>query len=167
MKRLLLLLTFLPLFTFAQRLPDDGFDKIRIAGPNEIIQAELLPVSSDPVKKADRFYYWYSSNTIHQTQGSYSGRLLNGTYNKYYLDRSLKEQGEFKNGLKTNIWRSWNEKGILTEIYTWKKGLKNGTYTIYDDQGQVKESGKYKDDVLVKPDNRSFWKRLNIFKKGQ
>jgi len=79
MKRLFYLIALLPSFCFAQKLPDFGFDKVRIADQDKIIQAEILPVSAEPARKPDRFYYWYSANMIHVTQGGYSGNLLSIT----------------------------------------------------------------------------------------
>ena len=166
MKKLILLVFLLPMFSYAQDLPDFGFDRIRIADQEKIIQAELLPISSEPAKFADRLYYWCSADLIHVTQGSYSGTLLNGSYNEYYLNKSLKEQGQFKKGLKDGIWRRWNEQGSLTEIYTWKLGLRSGKYELFDEQGKLRQSGSYDhDQLIVHKDSSSFWRKFDIFKK--
>ena len=165
MKILLYFIVLFPLLATAQDIPASGFDKIRIADQDKIIQAELLPVSSPPAKKVQLLYYWSSSNMIHSTQGSYSGRLLNGLYNEYYLNKSLKVQGVFKKGLKDGIWRNWNESGNLTELYTWDKGVKSGKFELFDAQGKQLQVGEYANNEIVKKDSSSFWKKLNIFKK--
>src|ERR1700744_5503516 len=105
MKRFLLLFSFWPLLCQAQKIPDFGFDKVRIADGDKIIQAEILPVTHIPVLEDDRFYFWYSANTIHSTQGGFSGKLLNGSYTEYYPDKSLKQQGIFKAGLMMGKWQ--------------------------------------------------------------
>jgi antitoxin component YwqK of YwqJK toxin-antitoxin module len=164
MKKFLLLIVIVPMFCYGQKLPDSGFDKIRIVGADKIIQAEIDPVSSDPSLKSNRLYYWYSSNAIHATQGSFSGTLLNGSYDEYYLNKSLKEQGQFNKGSKAGVWRDWTENGTLVQWYTWKKGIKSGKFELFDEQGSVKQKGRYKNGVFVN-DSRSFWQKLNIFKK--
>lgn len=165
MKKLLFLLLLIPSALIAQKLPDYGFYKARIAGPDSMMVAELLPVYSMPRKAPGLLYYWYTANTIHATQGSYSGKLLNGTYNAYYPDKSLKSQGQFRKGLKNGVWRSWNEKGMLKTLYTWKEGIRNGPYQLFDGTGALTASGEYKHGILVTSDKRPLWKRLNIFKK--
>jgi antitoxin component YwqK of YwqJK toxin-antitoxin module len=165
MRKLFFLLLLFPSVAFAQKLPDYGFYKTRIANPDSIVEAEIQPINSLPRKRTELTYYWYSANTIHLTQGSYSGKLLNGAYEAYYPDKSLKSQGQFKKGLKDGIWRSWDNKGNMLELYTWKKGVKNGKYQLFDTSGILKESGSYKQNSLIPPDKRTFWKRLNIFRK--
>jgi antitoxin component YwqK of YwqJK toxin-antitoxin module len=189
MKRLLILLGFISVSAAAQKLPDDGFDKVRIVTPEKTIQAYLRPVTDDPGMEPDRLYYWYSGNSIHATQGGFSGRLLNGPYSEYYPNKNLKELGNFKKGLKDGTWRSWNDKGMLLQLYTWKSGLKSGKFSLFDEDGKLKQSGSfrrgqvdglvknygpnasvtqviYQDGVIVPGRSKAtFWERVNIFKK--
>jgi len=165
MKKLLLFILLLPCLSYGQKIPDYGFDKVTIVTEEQTIQAQLLPVEIEPAKKQDLFYYWYSGNIIHKTQGSFSGRLLDGSYNAYYPDKSLKEQGTFVKGLKDGLWRTWNEGGTLTELLTWKDGIKSGKFELFDDQGNLKVSGKYHHNMIVAKDTSSFWKKINILKK--
>jgi len=107
---------------YSQKLPDFGLNKVRITQPDKIIVAEIEPVSSSPSIKSNLSYYWYNANTIHISQGGFSGKLLNGLYTEYYTNKNLKEQGNFKKGLKDGVWKSWNEEGILTSVTNWKLG---------------------------------------------
>jgi antitoxin component YwqK of YwqJK toxin-antitoxin module len=167
MKNILLLICLFPLFTCAQKLPDFGLDKVHIVNDGQNIQAETIPVNSEPELHNNRFYYWYSSNKIHSTQGGYSGRLLNGNYKEFYPDKTLKEEGDFKEGLKDGIWKDWNPHGDLSQQYTWKKGLLSGKFIICDEKGYIKQSGKYHDGVLMVKDSVSFWHKLDFFKKNK
>jgi antitoxin component YwqK of YwqJK toxin-antitoxin module len=142
MKKILTILLFFTTYSlFAQKYPEIGLYKVHIALPDKTIVAEIEPVSSKDNIKTDRFYYWYSSNEIHFTQGGYSGKLLNGMYNEFFLNKNLKQQGTFKKGLKDGTWKSWNEDGSLNEISKWKNGR------------------------IVHIDSTSFWKKVNVFKK--
>ena len=135
---------FLFLFScaaYGQKISAYGMDKVRIIAGEKIIVAEIIPVSSEPRIKTACFYYWYSGNAIHSSQGGYSGRLLNGRYNEYYLNNNLKEQGNFNKGLKDGLWKSWNESGALSQVSNWKNG------------------------AILPDSTRSFWYKLNIFKR--
>jgi len=184
MKRfLVIILVCLGIKAQAQVPVNEALYKVHLYEPDKCIIAETKLVNSSPELIPDRMYYWFSSGKIKATQGAYSGKLLNGQYTEFYLNKNLKERGSFKAGLKDDIWKSWNENGILTQIVTWKKGLKNGDLTLYDAKGNFIEKQVYHDDKLIltrtigldgqimektlgeNKGKRSFWSKLNIFKK--
>ncbi|HEY8781586.1 MAG TPA: hypothetical protein VIM16_08240 [Mucilaginibacter sp.] len=101
---------------------DDGYSQIRIVDTSQEIRADILPFKTDPKIRNDRYYYWYLNNVIHSTQGGYTGQLLNGHYVAFYPDKNLKEEGDFKRGLKDGEWKTWNRKGDLTSVTTWNEG---------------------------------------------
>jgi hypothetical protein len=125
----------------AQRINEYDYDKVRITDTSQEVQAEVLPFDGQPKLKNDRFYFWYNNNAIHSTQGGFDGQLLNGHYIAYYPDKTLKEEGEFKKGLKHGEWKTWNHKGELLGVVKWEEGM-------------------------VVPDQQvPFWKRLPFLKK--
>lgn len=127
---------------YAQRLPDAGLSTVRINESTKTIVAEISQIGDNPSVKPGLFYYWYSANAIHATQGGFSGKLLNGRYTEYYLNKNLKEQGAFKKGLKSGTWRTWNEDGTVSQVSNWEKG------------------------VLVPNEPVSFWKKVkNVIRK--
>jgi hypothetical protein len=144
MKRILLAVFFLISFSaYAQKLPDFGVSKVRITEADKTVTAEIMVVGSDPSVRPSLFYYWYNAGVIHSTQGGFSGKLLNGQYNEFYLNKNLKQQGSFKKGLKNGSWKSWSEDGTLILFTTWKNGI-----------------------IVTKP-HRTFWQKINIFKKNK
>jgi len=102
---------------------DDDYSQIRIVDTSQEIRADLLPYKTDPKIKNDRYYYWYLNNVIHSTQGGYNGQLLNGHYIAFYPDKNLKEEGDFKKGLKDGEWKTWNRKGNLISVTAWSEGI--------------------------------------------
>lgn len=143
MKRIILIfLLFISGTLYAQKMPYADLYKVSITENNKTIVTEIYPVANNPKAKLDLSYYWYSADAIHTTQGGYSGKLLNGQYNEYYLNKNLKLQGTFKNGLKDGVWKSWDEDGKMIETSNWKGGL----------------------IVIPKPPSK-FWKKVNIFNK--
>ncbi|MES2807017.1 MAG: hypothetical protein V4619_00220 [Bacteroidota bacterium] len=149
MKRIVFLILITCGFSaWAQKMPDFGTNRVRISADDKIIQAELLPVKSDPDTETDRLYYWYGSNKIHITQGGFSGRLLNGQYIEYYLNKNIKEEGRFVKGLKEGVWKNWTENGVLQQSFTWKKGIKQGEFIAFDNKGAIRQQGKYNVNLL-------------------
>jgi antitoxin component YwqK of YwqJK toxin-antitoxin module len=143
MKILSLFLLFLSVSAFAQHLPNYSLNKVKIVDKDRVIVFEVKS-SAEADTQLDRLYYWYSGNTIHSTQGGYSGKLLNGAYNEYFANKSLKEQGFFVDGLKSGLWKSWREDGTLNQTHTWKQGILNGEFVVYDESGHILNSGRYK-----------------------
>lgn len=121
--------------------------KVVVNQPEYSIVAYVKPVKKVSLD-TDRKYYWFSHNHINSTQGGFSGKLLNGSYQEFYAKKQLKESGNLEKGLKTGIWKNWNEKGTLNNDYTWKSGRRNGLYHKYDSVGKVQEQGTYKNDLL-------------------
>jgi antitoxin component YwqK of YwqJK toxin-antitoxin module len=180
---------FITISSFGQKLPEVGTN-VRINEADKTIVAEIRPVNSTPSMDPSNTYYWYGSGLIRHTQGGYSGRLLNGTYSEYYLNKNLKEQGAFTKGLKTGTWKTWTENGVLKQLYTYQFGVRSGFFSLYDDAGKPIQSGNYdsnelngeityfsKDSVRVvkykngreqpKKQPSHFFDKLNIFKKHQ
>jgi hypothetical protein len=190
MKHLFWIIFLLPMALQAQKMPVTALNSVRITQPEKVIVAETIPFTSTSKQSSSLWYYWYSANEIHITQGGYSGKALNGNYNEYYLNKNLKEKGQFEKGLKTGIWKNWRQDGSLASAYTWKAGQRYGDFFVYDEQGKLLTSGIYKNDLLngkifnhigadsvestrykdgkivpVKKDTVSFLRKLNIFRK--
>jgi antitoxin component YwqK of YwqJK toxin-antitoxin module len=189
MKKLILLFIIFSVSAHAQKIPDLGLFKVRISESDKNISAEIKRFKSEPSIEQDRFYYWYSANKIKQTQGGYSGTLLNGLYQEFYLNKNLKQEGTFDKGLKDGTWKEWTEEGILIQSITWSDGIKNGNYELFDDKGILKQKGSYRNNLIhgkqyvygekgsvnittykagklqPPPKPSKFWKKINIFKK--
>ena len=102
---------------------DNDYTQIRVVDSTQAIRADMLPYKRDPKIRNDRYYYWYFNNVIRSTQGGYNGQLLNGHYVALYPDKNLKEEGDFKTGLKDGEWKTWNRKGDLTGVTNWNEGV--------------------------------------------
>lgn len=95
--------------------------------------------------RSHKLYSWYHSQRVHQTQGGYSGKLLDGTYALYYPDKQLAKQGTYKKGLAHGNWKTWRENSRLEKEERWKKGRQNGDASYYNEQGQLLQHGQMKD----------------------
>ncbi|RZM21553.1 MAG: hypothetical protein EOO88_32695 [Pedobacter sp.] len=88
-------------------------------------------------------YYWYSSNQINVTQGGSGGRLLEGDYKEFYLNKNLKVKAYFKKGLKEGQWSEWAEDGTLQLQAHYIRGHLHGLYSRYGAEGILAEQGTY------------------------
>ncbi len=193
MKKILYLLCLLPTIGLkAQKMPDLGLEKVRLNEKDVTVLAEIKEVKAAPHLSQEKRYFWYSGGQLRSTQGGYSGKLLNGGYKEYYLNKNLKAQGRYRKGLQAGDWGYWYPDGSLKEQVSYQAGLKQGAFKEYDVEGHLKRKGKYRKGVLSgklgtyngtdsvsyrrykkglpvseKTSALSFWKRLNPFKKEQ
>ncbi|WP_121810186.1 toxin-antitoxin system YwqK family antitoxin [Mucilaginibacter kameinonensis] len=188
MKQLFLLLFLLLSGSVMAQMPDYGLYNIHITDSTKTVKTQVNPVSGSVNPRAGLLYYWFGGNIIHEQQGGFSGKLLNGTYEESDNHHHLIVQGAFKNGLKDGTWKSWTEGGRLSGVITWDEGIKNGKFAYYDANGNETQSGRYdrglldgkivyhagldsvktivyKNGKVVPPKTGSFLKRINIFKK--
>lgn len=157
---------------FAQKeLKEQRYRKIYLSQGEKKVEAGIA-LNEQTKTREENTYYWYDNNTIHQTQGSYSGYLLDGEYNEYtYPENKLAAQGQYKKGLKNNKWIYWYENGNIRLVENWKKGKLNGEKRLYAINGQVERTEHYhkgskKEELTTggtgeqKPRQTSFWKKL-------
>jgi antitoxin component YwqK of YwqJK toxin-antitoxin module len=98
-------------------------------------------------KKVNDFKYYYSfdANDVKITRGAYSGKLLHGTYSKYYYpDKILCERGAFRFGLRVGKWKEWYPNGEYVAITGWRSGYRHGKFLIFNQQGKIIEKGAYR-----------------------
>jgi hypothetical protein len=126
-----------------QKLPAYGINRVRIADTSKMTVAEIIPVERSIRAAAADTYYWYGANQIQHTQGGYSGKLLNGLYTEFYLNKNLKEEGRYQEGLKSGTWKEWRADGSLIRSTGWKAGNQSGLFLQYDENGRLISEGYY------------------------
>lgn len=112
---------------------DDTITRIHIFVANPTIKPD-----------AEMVYTWYQKQTVLQTRGSWSGKLLHGKYETFYPNHNLLEQGYYENGHRVGAWSRWYADGEIAERINWKKGIQHGTFEQYDDKGNMTRRGKYR-----------------------
>ena len=96
--------------------------------------------------KDSLIYYWCKSQKLLATQGGFGGRVIDGSYSKFYPSGQLAEKGIFKMGLKHGVWKTWYRNGVLRAVCHYRNGKKHGLFTQFDEQGLVLNSKKYLND---------------------
>lgn len=143
-------LIVIPLTSFGQkRLETTSLNRVTINYNDTTIVAHLAEYGRREKVSPLKYYYWCKANHILVTQGGYSGKLLHGDYRSYYPNDNLKTFGKFSNGLKSGVWRNWDENGALLSVYTWKSGKRDGSFKIYNGVShQVLKEGNYRNGLL-------------------
>jgi antitoxin component YwqK of YwqJK toxin-antitoxin module len=125
-----------------------GSNRVMLRRADTVIYAYLYEQSKKVKPDLEKYYYWYKSQELKTTHGSYDGRLLDGEYTEYYPNKQLKTKGSFRKGIKSGRWINWNEQGEYQYLCQWKNGRRNGPFREYDEAGKLLRCGNYKDDVL-------------------
>ena len=91
----------------------------------------------------------------------YKDDKKDGLWKKFHKNGQLKEEGNYKAGLKEGLHREWGEGGIriLEGIYT--KGKANGLMKWYHERGHLAGEGNMQDDIRV-----GKWKICDVEENG-
>ena len=143
-------------------------DKYRNAHVENDVSASQFRISVNKVRTTThKYYYWYDNKAVHETQGAYSGYVLDGDYKEFsYPTNNLVKKGSFRKGLKHGNWIEWNKDGTIKETSTWKKGILNGNKSYYNDSGAIKKTEKYHNGICkscIPKKKQSFNERLHRF----
>ena len=115
----------------------EGTSRMWVSGENKRI-----------IPKSDRFYYGYYLGGLFSKQGELQGKPLNGKFQRYDPKDNILVSGQFKDGLKTGLWKHLNPGGALTETTEYRKGLLYGARVIYKN-GNPDILEKYREGQLI------------------
>jgi hypothetical protein len=116
--------------------------------------------------KKNKTYYWFKGGLIHQAQGGIAGDVLDDKFIKMYHNNQLAEQGEYKNGLRIGLWKTWHQNGKLATTINYSNGLRCGKFSRYDQTGNLVESGKFSSDLKTGNWTNSESTEIVTYRKG-
>ncbi|MFB9108522.1 toxin-antitoxin system YwqK family antitoxin [Flavobacterium gyeonganense] len=116
--------------------------------------------------KLDKTYYWFKGGLIHEAQGGFAGVLLHDKFIKMYHSNQLAEQGQFKEGLRVGLWKTWHANGVLATTLSYFKGLRHGKYFRYNENGTLVENGKFSANLKTGKWTNTETKEITTYKKG-
>ncbi|RYG50323.1 MAG: hypothetical protein EOO01_10975 [Chitinophagaceae bacterium] len=119
----------------------DPFSVKRIS--DKEFRYEFYTTQKEVRPKSGRQYYWFKGGAIHNAQAGIAGELLTGRFIKTYHSNQIAEQGEFDNGLKRGLWKTWYQDGTLQSEQYWNDGQRDGEWRAYDFSGVMTVAGKY------------------------
>lgn len=143
---------------------------VRLNLPTKKIET-LISIYKKPAVKIDNYYYWYDNFSIHQTQGAYSGYILDGPYEEFlFPGNNLLIKGNIKNGLKSGYWVSFYENGNIQETSYWNKGKLERQKAYYDTNAiLVKTENYYRNRLngkIIEYKADTIWKVI-VYKNGK
>ncbi len=99
------------------------------------------------------FYPELDQITSFQTYSSSNMRTLNGKSISWWDDGIKRSEGEYLNGKKEGIWKTFNKKGVLTAETNYIKGKKDGKFTQFDEESKIINEGVHKNDEIISESN--------------
>jgi len=125
-----------------------SFRKVKFTFQNgdNFYHIECLHTKKEIPTNPDLVYCWYMQRQLHESQGCYSGYLLNGSY-IMYTDNRIMIKGYYKNGVKDGLWIYLNANGRTERQERWKDGYLNGPSIIYLPDGIIKQTNYKKGKV--------------------
>jgi antitoxin component YwqK of YwqJK toxin-antitoxin module len=122
---------------------------IMLRDSNLTMKVHILNTAPDKLKCSDDLtYYYHHKGGIHQSQGGYTGSLLDGAWESHFSSNVLSTQGIFEQGLKSGTWRYWQPNGKLLREEAWKAGKLHGHFVEYDTDGYPAKMGRYRKGQL-------------------
>lgn len=128
----------------------------------------------DSKGRQDGVWQWYYANGQLMRECEYDAGVLDGEYTEYdengkevtkgkfvegteeghwrYVRNQAIEEGDFSDGLRTGMWKSWFEEGSISSEIEYDQDLMNGKYTIYYPNHVVKRTGH-----LVNGERTGLW----------
>jgi antitoxin component YwqK of YwqJK toxin-antitoxin module len=107
------------------------------------IKTEMSQLKTDPFLT----YYWYNKTGLHQSQGFYSGYLLDGEFMDIELSGNIIIKGALSNGLKNGIWVVNNKKDGIMQFQTWRNGVQHGKLEEYNSDHQLIKTCSFKNGL--------------------
>jgi antitoxin component YwqK of YwqJK toxin-antitoxin module len=151
------------LFLYAQDYTDEFNTRtILFDYPDSIVEINILILEKEFEIKDELKYYWYNNDKIGCNRGAVYGKPLHGAYTVSSTDGVLLTQGNFIHGLKQGKWKVWHISGEYKKIENWKNGLKDNIQKYYNEKGEIVKEVKYEKGALVENKETSLWK--SIFK---
>lgn len=120
--------------------------------------------SYDAKGRQDGEWQWFYANGQLMREANYDAGTLDGAFVEYdengeevskgefvegteeghwfYRRNSAVEEGDYTDGMRTGVWRSWYQPGVISAKIEYDQDLMNGEYTIYYENGVIKRTGK-------------------------
>ena len=67
----------------------------------------------------------------------------------YYVDKKIRMEGTYKNGLRDGKWNYWYQNGTLWSEGFFKNGKSDGKRTTYYENGKIRYEGTYKEETRI------------------
>ncbi|WP_420575725.1 toxin-antitoxin system YwqK family antitoxin [Ekhidna sp.] len=112
---------------------------LRVSGYITIIFS--IAFAQAQIKQGKNYYDSDSTNISEVYHYSIQDSMLNGEYESFYLNGSLKTYGWYKNNQPDSIWKYFYENGRKKAEGRFKNGIPSGYWRYYFENGNLKSEG--------------------------
>lgn len=139
-------------------MAQDGIKRIRevsiITDTTKIVAEIWMPEHHAKKLKTDVYYAWYYRQSIHFTEGDFTGQVLHGEYKLFSKSGNLLIKGYYQKGLKNNTWKYWSLNGDLIKTSEYKNGYQTGYEIIHIENTKELEVRTFKKGKLHNKTNK-------------
>ena len=105
------------------------------------------------IRQGKNYFDSDSSNVSEVYHYAIKDSTLQGSYESFYLNGSLKTYGLYKKNLPDSVWHYYYKNGRKKAEGRFKKGIPNGQWKYYYENGDIKSEGRLKGSS-----KEGFWK---------
>ena len=137
-----------------------------------LVTTNIGLLQAQTLREITTYYDKYNKQVMERYTviGNDSSRI-SGQYFKFFRNGKTAVRGQFKDGEKDGVFKSYYPSGDLQQTLTFENGLKMGPVMVYAEGGQLIQSGQFELDTLA--DTLTLYyptgnlKSITTFKKGR
>lgn len=103
-------------------------------------------------ERVGKWVYYHKDGKTVMMEENYVDGELNGEFKVFYPDGKLTKKAHYKNGKLDGNSKKYSPKSVLIEDLNYVNGELHGEATFYEKNGNVKQKGRYENDLKV-----GFW----------
>ncbi len=103
----------------------------------------------DGKKRIGKWVYYHKNGKALLIEENYENDVLNGDYKVFYEDGKLTKFAHYNDGRLHGNSRKYSPKSILVEDVNYVNGALHGDAAFYEDNGNLKQKGRYEEDLKV------------------
>jgi len=126
----------------------EGVDEVIIERITFNESGDIL-ILEKPLEKMRMVRRYYENRQIEEEE-NYKDGVMEGIWTSYYENGQISYEGNFKDWKKEGEHNSYWENGQILEEYNFKDGEKDGKQTNYNEDGSIEKEDIYKNGKLVK-----------------
>lgn len=100
-------------------------------------------------KRIGKWVYYHKDGKAKMVEENYVDGILNGEHKVFYPDGTLTKLSNYKDGKLHGNQKKYSPKAVLIEDINYVNGELHGDAVYYEKNGNIKQKGRYEEDLRV------------------